>query len=128
MSPASSKLRQTTTQALRKKPNALLPSSKTTHTRRLLPKQPRRRQTEATRPHNTKGTSSGTPGGANIRLSQRGLPLLFLWLTTEGIEAGGPATMLTRPAAAWKPQTDHLGRLATTNMVSQNKEGIIALT
>ena len=47
---------------------------------------------------------------SNMRLSQPDLPLLFLWLTTEGTEVGGPARMLTRPAAAWKPQADHLGQ------------------
>ena len=55
-----------------------------------------------------------------MRLCQLDLPFLFLWLATEGTEVGGPATMLTRLAAAWKPQADHLGGLAaTTNVVSQ---------
>jgi len=62
------------------------------------------------------------------RLDRPDLPLLFLWLTPEGTNAGGPAKMLTRLAATWKPQIDHLGRLAaTTNMVVA-KGAWVALT
>jgi|SRR5436853_772228 len=129
MSPASSKLRLKTSPALRKKPYALLPTSQNHPTHAAccqtaspaLEQRPKASKTRTTQ-------SSGRRIVLQTCLDRPDLPLLFLWLTTEGIEAGWACQTLTRSAAAWKPQTDHLGRLAaTTNMVSQ-KGAWVALT
>src|SRR5436190_10866558 len=101
MSPASSKLRQKTKQALRKKPYMRcyhLP--KLIHTPPAT-KQPHRRQQRPKTSQTRTTQSQGRLIVSNIRLDQPDLPLLFLWLTTEGIGAGGSVTMLTRQAAAW---------------------------
>ena len=87
MSPASSKLRQKTKQALRKKPYMRCYHLPKPYTRRLLPNSLAGAQTEAKDLKSKNHTITGTPDCVkHSSHSQRGLPPRFLWLTPEGIK------------------------------------------